>query len=290
MKTIVEKWTTPNQYSFVSKRYNVKTDFVRSPEILMRTHAEYEISVLTNCSGKRFVGNTIENFTECDLFLIGPHLLHAVQPDDFERGDVITVRFLKEGFGSGFFDLPENEHIACLLHEARRGVAFASADVPQLYQKLQEMVSLTGFERMMAFFRLLHLMARNPHRRVLSSNGFSPLINPKDHETVNQTYEYIVNRFADHRITLGEISDYVNMSPTTFCRYFKKHFRKTFTTFLNEVRVGHACKMLQQTNKTVAEIAFASGYNQLTHFNRQFKRAVGYSPTAYRNNLSQQIT
>lgn len=288
MKTLVEKWTSSEQCSFSSKQYVIKTDFARSPEILMRSHEEYEISVLVGCSGKRFVGNTIENFSEDDMFLIGPHVLHAVQPDNYERGTVITFRFLKEGFGRGFFDLPENKQIANLLQEAQRGVAFAGGDVSLFYQKLREITRLTGFERMIAFFRLLQRMATNEQRRILSSRGFAPMTNWKDYEIVNKTYEYVINRFADHQITLDEISTYANMSPTSFCRYFKKHFRKTFTSFLNEVRVGHACKLLQQTDKTVVEIAFASGYNQLTHFNRQFKRLTGYTPKQYRNELNQQ--
>ena len=227
MKTLVEKWTLSDRCSFTSKQYVIKTDFVRSPEILMRSHEEDEISVLVGYSGKRFAGNTIENFSEGDMFLIGPHVLHAVQPDDYGRGTAITLRFLKEGFGTGFFDLAENRQIASLLQEARRGVAFAGSNIPLFYQKLREIIDQSGFE-------------------------------------------------------------HANMSPTSFCRYFKKHFRKTFTNFLNEVRVGHACKLLQQTDRTVAEIAFASGYNQLTHFNRQFKRIVGYCPRAYRSELNQQ--
>ncbi len=288
MKTLVEKWTPPNQSSFFSRRYAVKTGFVPSSEILMRTHEEYEISVIIGCSGKRFVGNTIENFSDNDLFLIGPHVLHAVQPDNYERGNVITLRFLKEMFGAAFFNLPENKQIARLLHEAQRGVAFASADVALFHRKIVELTNLTGFDRMIAFFQLLQAMALNGQRRVLSSWGFAPMSSQKDYEIVNKTYEYIINRFADHHITLDEISAYSNMSPTTFCRYFKKHFCKTFTNFLNEVRVGHACKLLQQTDKAVAEIAFASGYNQLTHFNRQFKRIVGYSPKEYRYQLDRQ--
>lgn len=254
----------------------------------MRTHEEYEVSALLGCSGKRFVGNTIENFSEGDLFLIGPHVPHTVQPDDYRRGSVITLRFLRESFGAGFFDLPENERVAGLLHAAQRGVAFAPADVPSFYRKLQRIDNLVGFERMIAFFRLLQQLALNKQWRILSSRGFSSVTNRKDYEAVNKIYEYIINRFADHRITLDEISAYVSMSPTTFCGYFKKHFHKTFTGFLNEVRVGHACKLLQETDKHVAEIAFASGYNQLTHFNRQFKRIMGYSPKEYRCQLDQQ--
>ncbi|WKN44868.1 AraC family transcriptional regulator [Tunicatimonas pelagia] len=288
MKTLIEKWTPPNQSSFISKQYKVKTGFARSAEIAMRTHEEYEISVLMGCSGKRIVGNTIENFSENDLFLIGPNVPHAVQPDNYKLGKVITLHFLRNSFGGDFFDLPENGKIADLLKEAQRGVAFAETDIPFFYRKMQKIDRLRGFERVMAFFRLLHTMALNEQRRVLSSRGFAPVANQQTYQVVNKIYEYIINRFADQHISLDEISAQANMSSAGFCRFFKKHFSKTFTSFLNEVRVGHACKLIQQTDHTIAEIAFASGYNQLTHFNRQFKRVVGYSPRAYRNELHQQ--
>jgi AraC-like DNA-binding protein len=251
-------------------------------------HDEYEVTVMVGCSGKRFIGNTIENFSKQDLFLIGPHVPHFVQLDEHDKEDVITLRFLKEGFGENFFSLPENEFIARLLAEAQRGVSFDQADVPAFHQKIVELTTLQGFERMIAFFQLLQQMALNPRRRAISSRGFTLVKNVKDCEVVNKTYEYIINRFADHDITLDEISAYVSMAPATFCRYFKKHFHKTFTNFLNEVRVGHACKLLQETNYSIAAIAFASGYNQLTHFNRQFKRIVGYSPKEYRQLLDGQ--
>ena len=288
MKTLVEKWPKPRQHSFTSKRYVADRNLNQNSEVLMRLHDEYEVTVMMGCSGKRFIGNTIENFTKQDLFLIGPHVPHCVQLNEHNQEDVITLHFLKEGFGPKFFDLPENESIARLLHEARRGVCFDPSEVPAFHQKIVKITALQGFERLIAFFQLLQQMALNPRRTTLSSRGFTPVKNEKDYQTVNKIYEYIITRFAHHSITLDEIVAHVSMAPATFCRYFKKHFHKTFTSFLNEVRVEHACKLLQETNQQIAEIAFASGYNQLTHFNRQFRRIVGYSPKQYHHELDRQ--
>ncbi|GHB86831.1 helix-turn-helix domain-containing protein [Persicitalea jodogahamensis] len=288
MKTLVEKWSRPSRHSFTTNRYMADKNLDRSSEVLMRLHDEYEVTVMMGCSGKRFIGNTIENFSQQDLFLIGPHVPHCVQLNEHNREDVITLHFLKEGFGPGFFELPENESIARLLQEAQRGVSFAPSEVPAFHQKIVEITDLQGFERMIAFFQLLQHMSLTPQRTTLSSRGFTLVKNERDYEVVNNIYEYIITRFAHDIITLDEIAAHVSMAPATFCRYFKEHFHKTFTSFLNEVRVGHACKLLQETNMNIAEIAFASGYNHLTHFNRQFKRILGYSPKQYRQQLDRQ--
>lgn len=286
MKTLIEKWSHSQEHSFIIKQYPVTKQPTDPQEVLMRLHDEYEVTIITGCSGKRFIGNTIENFSKEELFLIGPQVPHSIQLDDGEEGDVITIHFLENAFGQGFFDLPENDSISRLLQEAQLGVGFNTKVAKHFHKKLARLFSLKPFERMIAFIKILQQLSLAQERRVLSSHGFTPINNHKDYVIVNKTYEYIINRFEDHQITLDEISSYVNMSPATFCRYFKKHFHKTFTGFLNEVRIGHACKCLQETNKNIAEIAFASGYNQLTHFNRQFKRIMGYSPKAYRKALN----
>ena len=282
MKTLIEKWTIPREHSFNVRGY----ELANNPEgIFMRMHDEYEVSILPGASGKRFIGNTIENFTGGDMFLIGPKVPHAVQFATNAPHEVITIHFLHESLGKGFFDLPENNAIKDLLRDAPLGVAFPREQVLRFYPLIRQLNEVRGFERLMAFLHLLNEMSQTPHKKVLSSRGFVRKAAPKDYAAVNKVYEYIITRFQDQDISLEDISGYANMSPNTFCRFFKKHFHKNFTKFLNEVRIGHACKLLQETDKNVSEIAFASGYNQITHFNRQFKRIIGYSPKAYRKEL-----
>ena len=259
-----------------------------SPDgVLMRMHDEYEISILPKSSGKRYIGNSIEEFQGGDLFMIGPRVPHAVQFSPANKGEVITIHFHYNSFGSGFFDLPENAGIAGLLREARLGVSFDHHKVGYFHDSMMEVYHLRAFDRMLAFLKFLNELALVKERRLLSSQGFMQINAMKEYEVVNKVYDYVIDRYEDDDISLSDISEHFNMAPNTFCRFFKKHFHKSFTRFLNEIRVGHACRMLLETNKNISEIAFASGYNQLTHFNRQFKRIIGYSPREYRKEFEQ---
>ncbi len=286
MKTLIEKWTTSSNRSFNIKTYEISKLTGEPQEVVMRMHDEYEVTFLVGCSGKRFMGNRIENFSNGDFFIIGPRVPHSIQLDEGQSGYGITIHFLDSAFGSGFFELPENNKICELLQDAKLGVTFAQRDVAHQQKKVKKMMQLQPFERMLLLFKLLNELSQITDRHLLSSRGFTPVLNRKEYELVNKTYAYIINRFEDQTISLDKISAYLSMSPATFCRYFKKHFHKTFSSFLNEVRVGHACKLLQETNKNISEIAFCSGYNQLSNFNRQFKRNIGYSPKEYRNELN----
>ena len=252
----------------------------------MRMHDEYELSVIRGGTGKRIIGNSIQHLSETSMFLIGPNVPHSVQLDGCQEARTITIHFLPKSFGDGFFDLPENNHINELLQQSMLGVDFGDVMADHYYDILEGLRQKTSFERMISFFLLLQELSQMP-RKTLSSAGYAPHVDDNNYKKVNKIYQYVLNTFdSEEDVTLDEISSHVNMAPATFCRYFKKHFNKTFTCFLNEVRIGHACKMLQETNLSIAEIAFASGYNHLTHFNRQFKKFVGYSPKAYRQVLN----
>jgi len=286
MKTLVEKWNKPQENSFIVKQIKLDNPSGQPEEVIMRMHDEYEISVVRGGSGKRIIGNSVQHLTGNNMFLIGPHVPHSLQLDGHQTATALTIHFLPNSFGNGFFDLPENKQINELLQQSKLGVDFGEIMAYHYYDIFDNIRSKIGFERMISFFLLLQDLSRTPGK-TLSSSGYSPHLDDYNYERVNKIYQYVLNTFdAEEDITLDEISSHVNMAPATFCRYFKKHFNKTFTCFLNEVRIGHACKLLQETDRSVAEIAFASGYNHLTHFNRQFKKLVGYNPKSYRQVLN----
>lgn len=288
VKKLVEKWIPHHSQSFTYKTYPIESCPDSPDQFMLRMHDECEITLLEGCSGKRFVGNSIENFSDGDLFLIGPRLQHGIQVDEGCMGTGITIHFQSGSFGQHFFQMPECSPIRQLLSDANMGVAFSQASTEVAKEHLARIRQSTGFARILAFFSLLDYLACSAERRKLSSRVFAPVVNQKDYDTVNLAYQFIISRFRDENITLDDISNHLNMSSATFCRYFKKHFRKTFTSFLNEIRVGHACKLLQDTDRSIAEIAYSSGYRQLTHFNRQFKRIVGRTPKQYRSELAYQ--
>lgn len=286
MKALVEKWTPSSEQSFIVKKYSIDRDPGVNPEIVMRRHDEYEITVITGGSGKRIIGNVIENFYEGDIFLLGPMVPHSVQVDEGHRVEGVTIHFLDSAFGKGFFDLPENRHISQLLKDSHFGITFRSATYREFGERLNKMTSLNTFDRMIELFQLLSTLSKLKNRRLISSHGFSKVTNSKEHLLVNKTFDYIMVKFQNEAVTLEDISSHVNMSASTFCRFFKKHFQKTYTHFMNEVRIGHACKLLQDTNENIAQVAYSCGYNHLTHFNKQFKRIMGYSPKEYRREIN----
>ena len=285
MKTLIEKWTPAKGSSFDIKQYIITQKERDKKNIFMRRHDEFEITVITGGSGKRIIGNTIGSFFDGDVFIIGPNVPHSVQYDPGEMVEVITTHFSMDGFGNGFFDLPENAPILNLLRDAYLGVTFKGTARKEIAALLKQLMVVDSFDRMLNFFRLLHKMALLKNRQLISKRGFSKITTHRDYELVNRTYRYIISNFDHQDISLNEMATYLNMSPSTFCRFFKKHFYKTYTAFLNEVRIGHACKLLQESDKNIAQIGFASGYNHLTHFNKQFKKIIGYSPKEYRRQM-----
>ncbi|PQV51492.1 AraC-like DNA-binding protein [Jejuia pallidilutea] len=286
MKTLVEKWTPSNEQSFIVKEYSITREYGEESEVLMRRHDEYEITVIIGGSGKRIVGNVIENFSEGDIFMLGPLVPHSVQVDEGQKVEGLTVHFLDSAFGKGFFDLPENRQILQLLKDSHFGVTYKGVAYRSIVEKLKKMIALNSFDRMIELFQLLSSISKLKNRQLISSQGFTKITKNKDYVLVNKTFDYIMTRFEKEPIPLEDISKHVNMSPSTFCRFFKKHFQMTYTHFMNEVRIGHACKLLQDTNKNIAQIAYSSGYNHLTHFNKQFKRIMGYSPKEYRREIN----
>ena len=286
IEKLVEKWAPLHNESFALRHYTLMNEEDNPHFVMLRMHDEYEITFLENCSGKRFIGNSMENFSDGDLFIIGPRLQHGIRPDKGSAGSCTTLHFHGDTYGPAFFNMPECEPIQQLLVEAEMGVAFNSDTGCEARKYFARLLEAGGFERILAFLDLMNFLATRTFRRQLSSRVYAPVVNQKDYDTVNLAYQFIINRFRDEKISLEDISSHLNMSPATFCRYFKKHFRKTFTAFLNEVRVGHACKLLQSTDRNIAEVAYSSGYRQLTHFNRQFKRIIGCTPRQYRGELA----
>jgi AraC-like DNA-binding protein len=141
----------------------------------------------------------------------------------------------------------------------------------------------------MSFLSLLKDLGESfEHERISGINYKNP-IREIDNQRINLTFEYVMKNYHDE-IRLDQISEIVNMSPASFSRYFKQRTRKTFSRFVNEVRIGNACQLLQKGNYTIFESAYMSGYNNLSNFNRQFKSIVGYSPREYIQKMNVQTT
>lgn len=282
MKAILQKVPTFLDSSFAIQEF--RSAFFNIP---WHFHPEFELVLILKSEGKRFIGDNIKGFSAGDLVLIGSNLPHWYRNDAhyYEERDgleaaSIVIQFRQDFLGRDFLDAPEARVIRDLLQEAALGLEIQGATREKVTKMILELSLLNGMDRLLHFLSILNLLSRSQEYITLSHQG-NVSINAKDSERINRIYEFVMKNFKNP-ISIEEVSDLVNMCPATFCRYFKKRTRKTFTYFLNEIRIGHACKMLIEKDLSIAEICFASGYNNISYFNRQFKSIKKITPQEFK--------
>lgn len=251
-------------------------------------HPEYEIVLMEKSYGIRFMGNHIGNFNDGDLLFISSNLPHRWKNDkDFYKGnkdlyvDAYVIHFLEDALRDGFFDLPEFGHIKKLFALGQQGLRIVGKDHAKIAGMVKEVVAANGINRLMLFLKTLDLIARTKDYELLSSPGYISTMNPLDTERINKVISFITDNYSSE-INIEEIARQANLSVSSFCRYFKKRTKKTFSQFMNEVRISNACKALMSSDETIAQICYSTGYNNISHFNRQFKIITGLTAKEYR--------
>ncbi|MBV5313868.1 MAG: helix-turn-helix transcriptional regulator [Prolixibacteraceae bacterium] len=172
------------------------------------------------------------------------------------------------------------QNIRELLDRSQRGIHFTCKSRKLLGQQVIRVFQETGIRRITELIVLLDLMAGSKEFRYHTSIGYSKTINTYDFYRFNKIHEHILLNFSKS-IRLEDVANIANMSPTAFCRYFKKHSGKSFLSFLNEIRIGNACKLMIEDSFPVSRASMESGYNNLSHFNSQFKRLMNLTPSEY---------
>ncbi|WP_215226403.1 AraC family transcriptional regulator [Echinicola shivajiensis] len=250
-------------------------------------HAETQIMVILEGAGTYFIGDAIGNFKAGDIFILGSNLPHFFRSDKayYEknthlRSKNISIIFSLESLGEKLLELPELHAIKKLLHYSKRGLMVNGKAQKQLYKSANKMVKKKGIERILYLLKQLHRLSQSNELIALSHIDFDHETKPTDTKKVNIVINFIMENFAKD-ISLSEAADVANLSVNAFCRFFKQHTRKTFSQFLNEIRIGHACKQLIEEGYSVKEVAFDSGYYNISYFNRQFKLITGYTPSEY---------
>lgn len=250
-------------------------------------HPEYEIVFISNGRGKRHIADHVSHYFEGDLVLLGPNLPHLGFAQELKEKHVQVVVQMKEEFlGEDFFALSEMSDIRLLFQRARSGLSFHGHTRWEVGQILQKMPELDKFWRMVELLRALQIMAVSQEVWPLNVNYLSLEVKPQDHQRMQSVYDFVEKNF--HRqVVLEEAAEVINMTPPAFCRFFKKLNHKTFVEFLNEFRVAHACSLLSEKHLSIAAVSYESGFNNLSHFNKQFKAVTGVTPTQYRQDLRQ---
>lgn len=248
-------------------------------------HPEIELVYVNGGSGKRQIGSHMSCYTAGDLILIGSNLPHCGLTDSLTGNLSETVVQMKMNFlGNGFFDIPEMKKIQNLFEMAKGGIAFTGNTKLKIGEKMEVLEYQSDFQRLLSILNILNELGKSKEFKILNAEGFSMETEVKDNDRINVVFNYVKNNFKEE-ITLNEISDLVSMTVPSFCRYFKKITNKTFVQFVNEYRLVHASKLLTEKPISITDVCFESGFNNFSHFNKQFKAFTGQNPSEYRNQL-----
>ncbi|MFD1143345.1 AraC family transcriptional regulator [Larkinella insperata] len=251
-------------------------------------HSHYQLFLVEEGTGTRFIGDSIKPFAEGDLVFLGPNLPHLWRSDQafFQRDSGLVTRgivvyFSADFLGDHFFDKPEMNLIQQLLLHARRGLEWTGATRLMVQQALKDLVAQpVSFNRVLTFLQLLDELSHVTDYRFITSLGYTNTVKPSETDRMQQVHNYVLGHFHDD-ISLDTVADLAGMTPPAFCRYFKTRANKTFSEFVSEIRIGHSCKLLMEGKLSVTQVSYESGYRTLSNFNRQFKTITGQTPSEY---------
>lgn len=283
MKPLIEKLTLSENTSFVARTY-------RTPhfEVPWHQHHEYELILILEGGGTAFVGDYIGDFKTGDIFFLGSNLPHTFQ----KSGDMITsavvVQFLDSLWGNELLNLPEGVYMKNLLLAAAQGLKIPESYREKMADIIRELENQQRFGRIISLFQCLNMMAESGDYITLSSQ--TPDVNYRIKQAEIDLILQYTNRNFRNKISLREVSAVVNMSVAAFCKYFRRSTKKTYVDYLNEMRIGYACKLLKDTNNSVIEICFESGFNTLANFNKQFLKYKSITPSAFRRKVKHPST
>ena len=254
----------------------------------IHNHPEYEINLIAGMSGTRIVGDSTERYTDYDLVLLGPYLYHKWDGDEAlqQSGQpyrVITIQFAMDLFSGGqLFQKERFLKIRQLLRDSSRGIRFHGKTFEEAMRIMMNLTEEKGFTNIIEFLQLLDLLSQTTESTFLASEGFSPQSPRTENNRIQMAYGYILKNFTDASLKVGDVAAQVNMSDSAFSHFFQKSAFRSFTQFLVDVRIGHACKLLLHTDETINQISFKSGFNNLANFNRLFKKYRSCTPVEYR--------
>jgi AraC-like DNA-binding protein len=248
-------------------------------------HPELELNVIRESTGTAFVGDSIEKFEPGDVVLVGKNLPHLWLNEEiyFEKDSNLLTKahiiHFFEDFAGGLFQIPEMIEISKLIERAKLGIKFVGTENNIVTDKIALMIQCSGYERIMLFIEVLKLLSVHRNYRILSSLGYTESISGVNKDKLLPVYEFVINNFKSD-INLETVADLANMNTSSFSRYFTSIHKKTFTKFLNEIRIGCACKLLIR-NRHIASACYESGFNNISNFNRQFKAIKKLTPSDY---------
>ncbi len=253
----------------------------------IHNHPEYELNLIAGISGSRIVGDSTERYIDFDLVLLGPYLYHKWDGDAAMLADgrpyrVLTIQFGMNLFNAHLLQKGRFYKIRKLLDDSRRGIKFHGKAIAEAMKMMLDLTEDRGFSSVIGFLSLLDMLSKSDERAFLASEGFSPEAIKSDSNRIQVAYSFLLKNFENPSLKIAEVAALVNMSESAFSHFFQKYTNKNFTQFLVDVRIGHACKLLLDSDDTIRQVCFRSGFNNLANFNRLFKKYRVCTPVEYR--------
>jgi len=278
MRPQIQKIPLSEQSSFMADRFF--TPYFETP---WHYHPEYEVVLVIEGRGKRFIGNSVADYETGDLCFIGSNLPHLYRKDDADAtGGSLVIHFREDFLGKDFGSVPEMQKIKMLFERSSMGIQVNGEAKKKISELMNEMTSLNGMDRLISLLRLLNMLADSDEYDLLSSPEIKGQ-NSEDSDRLNRVFDYVMRNFRED-IEMEDIAKLANMSYSGFCRYFKTRTKKNFTHFVNEIRVGYACRRLMETDLSAEHICYESGFNNKTNFMEQFRKIIKCTPHQFKKN------
>jgi AraC-like DNA-binding protein len=275
MKPLIQKLPLNEHTSFVAQTFKTPNF-----EVGWHQHIEYELILFTEGAGMSFIGNHVGKFETGDMYFLGSNLPHTFQKSGDHVTSAVVVQFRDDFWGKEFLQLPENRQLKKLLDISSYGLKITSNGKEQLSPLIKDLEWAHDSHRILLLLQCLQLMAEEKQYSKVSTQEIKEL-NHKDQECIDRVFQFTIDSFRDP-ITLPQVAAIACMSVPAFCHYFKRRTQKTYIDFLNEIRVGYACSQLIETNNSVIDICYESGYNTMGNFHKQFLKIKQTTPLQYR--------
>ena len=254
-------------------------------------HEDYELCLTLNVRGKRILGNLVEDFTEKDLVITTPNVLHCYKRDDAflnVRCEVVVIQFPKELPSWGIFDTDQLRNIRNLLCQPAPGLKFSEETAEAVRERLLRLPRTEGFEAVQLFFGILHELACADRTQVELIGVQSSDSTLPHSRRINKIVQFVEKNYH-HKISLEDVGELVGMSASSVSRFFKQRTRHNFWDYINGFRIDRAAQMMIETEHTISEISYACGFNNISNFNRVFRERIGTTPSDYRNKFKESI-
>ena len=254
-------------------------------------HNAFEIALILEGNGRRIVGDSVDNFSNGDLIILAPNIPHVSYSGKkyhikkaSSKVHALVVYFQPDWITTHHMNTPDFAPLKNLLHQIKKGIKITGNTHNVVINYLLKLRKADGMKSFIILLQILEVICRSNDYTCIASSRYSNTYNEYDIKRIDDIYKFVMENFTEI-ISLEKIASIAHMTPSAFCKYFKSKTNKTFTYFVNEIRISYACELLMNKNFEISQICFQCGFHNFTSFNKNFKYFTRVTPSEYRSKL-----